>query len=231
MALRSRSFSHVSWQRRSIGVAVAACALLGVLAPTWAWKLDSLRESMRGRFGPAGLQRLQAWLDLLEQLQGQAAAQQMAAVNAFWNRELVASLDAKVWRQEDYWATPLESLGRGAGDCEDFVIGKYFSLRKLGVPTHQMRLIYVRARTGGIGSTQSIAHMVLGFYATPQSDPLVLDNLVPSMQRASQRSDLTPVFSFDAEGVYVDGARSGTAERINRWQDLLVRMRQEGFDV
>lgn len=229
--MRYRGFSHVNWQRRTLWVAVAACALVGGLAPSWAWKLDTLRGQMRSRFGAAAQQRLEAWLALLTQLQGQAVPQQMAAVNAFWNRELVASLDAKIWRQEDYWATPLESLGRGAGDCEDFVIGKYFSLRKLGVPAHQMRLIYVRARTGGMGSTQSIAHMVLGFYATPQSDPLVLDNLVPSMQKASQRSDLTPVFSFDAEGIYVDGARSGTSERINRWQDLLVRMRQEGFDI
>jgi hypothetical protein len=59
----------------------------------------------------------------------------------------------------------------------------------------------------------------------------VLDNLVSSIQKASQRNDLTPVFSFDADSVYVDGARSASSERINRWQGLLVRMRQEGFDV
>ena len=73
--------------------------------------------------------------------------------------------------------------------------------------------------------------MVLGFYATPQADPLVLDNLVAGIQKASQRTDLTPVFSFDAEAVYVNGARSTSSERINRWQNLLVRMRQEGFDI
>ncbi|MGN1056871.1 MAG: transglutaminase-like cysteine peptidase, partial [Comamonas sp.] len=139
--------------------------------------------------------------------------------------------DEQLWGSSDHWATPLETLGKGAGDCEDFVIGKYFSLLRLGVPGGQMRLIYVRARTGGVGSTQSIAHMVLGFYATPQATPQVLDNLVPRIQPASQRPDLTPVFSFNANGIYVDGARSASSDRINRWQGLMARMRQEGFEV
>lgn len=162
---------------------------------------------------------------------GLSVAQQVQAVNAFWNQQLMASEDMLIWKEADYWATPLESLGKGAGDCEDFVIGKFFSLTHLGVPPQQMRLIYVRARIGGMGSTQSIAHMVLGFYATPQSDPQVLDNLVSSIQLASQRTDLSPVFSFNTQGIYVRGERSAPSDRINRWQDLLQKMRKEGSDA
>lgn len=196
-----------------------------------AWNVASLQIAMERRFGQPGLQRLQAWMQLLQSQQGQNPPQQLVAINDFWNLNVVAGMDQNIWHEADYWATPLETLGKGSGDCEDFVIGKYFSLIRLGVPARQMRLIYVRARVGGVGSTQSIAHMVLGFYATPQADPLVLDNLVAGIQKASQRTDLTPVFSFDAEAVYVNGARSTSSERINRWQNLLVRMRQEGFDI
>lgn len=196
-----------------------------------AWNVASLQIAMERRFGQPGLQRLQAWMQLLQSQQGQNPPQQLVAINDFWNLNVVAGVDQNIWHEADYWATPLETLGKGSGDCEDFVIGKYFSLIRLGVPARQVRLIYVRARVGGVGSTQSIAHMVLGFYATPQADPLVLDNLVAGIQKASQRTDLTPVFSFDAEAVYVNGARSTSSERINRWQNLLVRMRQEGFDI
>lgn len=212
-------------------------AIAGVFASSFAWRAaqawseGQLQRSMSSRFGDAGLRRMQRWFAMLEAQNGKSVSQHLHAVNDFWNQQLLAGLDPQIWKEDDYWATPLESLGRGTGDCEDFVIGKYFSLIKLGVPSQQMRFIYVRARVGGVGSTRSVAHMVLGFYETPQSDPLVLDNLAATIQKASHRSDLTPVFSFDAESIYVEGSRSASSDRINRWQGLLVRMRQEGFDV
>ena len=217
--------------RRAWLLAGAALAGGWVLRGARAWDEALLHRQMAARYGEAGVRRLQAWLEMLRAQAGLPVAQQLEAVNAFWTQRILASEDLVVWNETDYWATPLESLGRGAGDCEDFVIGKFFSLVHLGVPAQQMRLMDVRARVGGMGSTHSIAHMVLGFYDTPQADPLVLDNLVPGIQKASQRTDLTPVFSFDAEAVYVNGARSASSERINRWQNLLVRMRQEGFEI
>lgn len=231
MSLDRPLFTPAGLRRRTLLSMATAIAGGWALHGARAWDDGQLTRSMLKRFGEGGARRLQAWFAMLQSQAGKALAQQLNATNDFWNQQLLAGLDQQIWREVDYWATPLESLGRGAGDCEDFVIGKYFSLLKLGVPSRQMRFIYVRARVGGVGSSRSVAHMVLGFYETPQADPMVLDNLVGNIQKASQRSDLTPVFSFDAEGVYVDGARSASSERINRWQGLLVRMRQEGFDV
>ncbi len=71
--------------------------------------------------------------------------------------------------------------------------------------------------------------MVLGYYETPVSDPLVLDSLTDAIVPASQRTDLTPVFSFNAEGIYVGGEKSAPVDQITRWRRLLVRMQQEGF--
>ncbi|MFT3813970.1 MAG: transglutaminase-like cysteine peptidase [Acidovorax sp.] len=189
-----------------------------------------LQQSVRARYGAQGVQALRDWLRLLQEQAGKPPAQQLQAVNDFWNQTVFGSDDPTVWGEADYWATPLESLGKRAGDCEDFVIGKYFSLVRLGVPVEKLRLIYVRARQGGAGSAQSIAHMVLGYYETPAAEPLVLDNLAGDILPASQRRDLTPVFSFNGQGVYVAGAGpSAPVERISRWNGLLARMRQEGF--
>lgn len=190
---------------------------------------ERLQSSMQSRYGAAGVQRLGQWLTMLQAQKDRSLQQQLPAVNTFWNRAVLQSEDSVLWSQSDYWATPLETLGRGAGDCEDYVIGKYFSLLRLGVAVEQLRLIYVRARLGGVGSTQSIAHMVLGYYETPAAEPLVLDSLLDNIMLASQRKDLTPVFSFNAQGVYVAGAQPASVDRITRWRDLLARMKQEGF--
>ncbi|WP_237707120.1 transglutaminase-like cysteine peptidase [Pseudoalteromonas sp. BSi20652] len=51
-----------------------------------------------------------------------------------------------LWKQNDYWTTPLETLGRGLGDCEDYAIAKYISLRALGVIDDKLRLIYEKQK-------------------------------------------------------------------------------------
>lgn len=215
--------------------AVAAAAVLSV----GAWRapdvqalefhVQQMRQSMQSRFGEGGVQRLDAWLALLEKSAARSVQGQLQAINDFWNQNAVGGEDQQIWGEAEYWATPLETLGKRAADCEDYVIGKYFSLVRLGVPVEKLRFIYVRARVGGMGSTQSIAHMVLGYYETPQSEPLVLDNLMGSMVPASQRKDLTPVFSFNAQGIYVTGAQPASVERISRWKGLISRMQQEGI--
>ncbi|MEG0939766.1 MAG: transglutaminase-like cysteine peptidase [Comamonas sp.] len=190
---------------------------------------NRLQQTMQSRNGAAGVKVLNQWLAMIKAQQGKPLQQQLTVVNEFWNRAVVQTEDSMLWVQPDYWATPLETLGKGAGDCEDYVIGKYFSLLRLGVPGDKLRLIYVRARMGGVGSTQSIAHMVLGYYETPMTEPLVLDSMVDFLLPSSQRKDLTPVFSFNAQGVYVAGAQPSSVDRITRWRDLLTRMKQEGF--
>ena len=92
-------------------------------------------------------------------------------------------------------------------------------------------MIYVRAQIGGASSTTSVAHMVLGYYAQPNGEPLILDNLIGSVRPAANRTDLQPVFSFNSEGLWTPGATASTSDpttRLSRWRDVLDRMRQEG---
>jgi predicted transglutaminase-like cysteine proteinase len=137
--------------------------------------------------------------------------------------------DYSVWGQSDYWATPLEMIGQGRGDCEDFAIAKYFSLLNLGVPVSKLRLVYVRAMLNGLDGPVQQAHMVLAYYATPNADPLVLDNLLPEIRPASQRTDLVPIFSFNSSGLWQGTGNLSSKSNLSRWQDLLTRARAEGF--
>ena len=59
---------------------------------------------------------------------GRAGAEQLAAVNRFVNQWPYRT-DADNYGRSDYWATPLEFFRR-SGDCEDYVIAKYRSLRR-----------------------------------------------------------------------------------------------------
>lgn len=208
---------------------------LATLLAALAWCVSALdaelmERTVLQRYGAQGLQSLNAWKTMMTGLADAPETEILRRVNDHWNRTVRFGEDTDIWHQDDYWATPLEAMGRGRGDCEDYVIAKYFTLRALGVPESRLRLTYVRARIGSASSGISQAHMVLSYYATTESMPLVLDNLVSSIQPANTRTDLTPVFSFNAQGIYTGAAvqASSPVERLTRWRDLLLRMSSEG---
>jgi predicted transglutaminase-like cysteine proteinase len=188
-------------------------------------------QTAEKRYGPLGPARgrIEAWSQLLQSELNQPEREQLNAVNRFFNQQLNFQDDMRIWRQTDYWATPVESLIKAAGDCEDYALAKYFSLRHLGIPSEKLRITYVKALN------QNQAHMVLTFYSSPTADPLVLDNLIGEIRPASQRKDLLPVYAFNAEGLYLPGAhgskRSSDSKKLSRWQDVLQKMQIEGFAV
>ena len=87
--------------------------------------------------------------------------------------------DQALWEKKDYWATPIETLSIGGGDCEDYAIAKYFTLKQLGVDESKLRLTYVKA----IELNQ--AHMVLTYFENKRAVPLVLDNLINNIKYSS----------------------------------------------
>jgi predicted transglutaminase-like cysteine proteinase len=211
-----------------VALCLLASLLLGVGAQAWSdfARIIQRAEQQHGTLGP-GRDRLQEWADLITTGANLDEQQQLHAVNAFFNRTLLFIDDVRTWQQIDYWATPVEALIKGAGDCEDYAIAKYLTLRRLGVPSAKLRITYVKALE------LNQAHMVLTWYATPTSDPLVLDNLIPDIRPASQRRDLLPVYAFNAEGLWLPGPgggrQGGDSMSLSRWQDLLKKMHAEGF--
>jgi len=194
------------------------------------WAYDGVRmQRAAERLGPRAVAAVPALQALLAQSAGLDEEAQLAAVNGFFNRRLVFRDDAQGWGQPDHWASPLEALDKGYGDCEDYAIAKYFGLLALGTPVQRLRLVYVRAQVGG----DSQAHMVLAYYAQPGAEPLILDNLVTSVRPASRRPDLTPVFSFNSEGLWqgvgTQSAGGDAQARLSRWRDVLAKAQAEGF--
>lgn len=169
-----------------------------------------------------------AWKQMLETSRHLSPAEKVEVVNRFFNRAMLFASDDAAWGQADYWATPSEFMYRGRGDCEDFAIAKYVSLRMLGVSPQSLRLMYVHASTGG---QKPVAHMVLGYFGEGQTDPVVLDNMVDSVRTLSVRTDLAVIYSFNTRGLWIaDGKTSvdSPTARISRWRNLLVRMLGEG---
>ena len=138
-------------------------------------------------------------------------------VNEFFNNIIYQS-DIKNWKQDDYWATPLEFLARNKGDSEDYVIAKYFALTTLKVDPTKLYFAYVN-------STQfKRPHMVLSYFETPESDPLILDNINPEVLKASQRTDLTPVYNFNINTLHTLSKSDQSTHK--KWEKLIKRVKR-----
>ena len=212
----------------SIIVCVSLQPLLCVLALDMT-QIQTTYKKMGGR-----PQNLTEWQVMLRDANDLPINDKLKRVNEFFNRHIAFAENVDVWGQDDYWATPMESLARAKGDCKGYVISKYFALLELNVPIKQLRLIYVKAQIGGAESSIQQAHMILAYYTTPEAEPLILDNLITDIRPASRRPDLLPIFSFNSEGVFVGvtgGAKVGPGGvgQLSHWADLLRRVHAEGF--
>ena len=221
-----------SASRPTMGAAAVLCWLVFTVAllcsqPVRAWEATQMAQAAH-RKGPAAVAALGPLQALLRAAARQTDAQRVYAVNAFYNQRITFATDREVWGQEDYWASPLQMLAKGRGDCEDYAIAKYATLLAAGVTPESLRLVYVRAMLPH--QTAPEPHMVLTWQNGDDADPLVLDNLRAEPMPASQRADLTPLFSFNAEGLWQDSRPAGNPMvRLSRWREVWQRTREEGF--
>ena len=179
-------------------------------------------------YGQNAKKRVIALNELMVSLKDATEQEKLVKVNDFFNR-LQWKDDREVWGQKDYWATRMEFLGKGAGDCEDFVTAKYFTLKQLGVSTQKLYFTYVKALD------YNQAHMVLSYYDSPKSIPLVLDNINPNIKIATQRKDLAPVYSFNGDSLFLSKQEGlgqaipgGNKKQNPKWLNLVDRMKEDG---
>lgn len=177
-----------------------------------------LIAAVKQQHGPVAAARVSYWATIIENGKHQADLEKLQHTNRFFNDAQFLS-DEEIWRQADYWATPVEFLIKDAGDCEDFSIAKYLTLDFMGVDIDKLRVTYVKAES------LNQPHMVLAYYANPGDTPLILDNITPLILPADQREDLTPVYSFNGRTLWLARSRneqikSGNSQQLKLWRDL-----------
>lgn len=208
-------------------VGIALLSLLPGLRAANPLVSDEMLHQLKRDYSEQAYRRGQAINRLLAELDGKPVERQLAEVNRFFN-QFEYREDHEHWGEQDYWATPNEFIGTFAGDCEDFVVAKYFALRKLGVPDEKLYLTYVKALE------QNVAHMVLSYFPKPSSIPQILDNYNPRIMRADKRRDLLPVYSFNARSLFLTNASAGLGKSLptnkiknSKWTKLLADIRKE----
>ncbi len=189
---------------------------------------EALLLKIQNKYGKEASLRVKQWQVLMQTAKGLSDQEKLKKVNDFFNYRIKFVDDLRLWNVADYWATPLEFLARGQGDCEDYSIAKYFTLKELGVSEKKMRITYVKALK------LNQAHMVLTYYSSPRDIPVVLDNLITEIKLATKRTDLMPVYSFNGMGLWIakargNGKRVGNANKLNLWEELTQRMINNTF--
>ena len=130
---------------------------------------------------------LKAWSGFLAGLQGRDRQSQIAEVNRYINRKQYV-LDPLNYGVPDYWATPGQFLNRN-GDCEDYAIAKFMSLRALGFDDRSLRIVVLR------DLNLRLPHAVLVVYHRGKA--LVLDNQVEHVVPASAIRHYRPIYSIN----------------------------------
>jgi predicted transglutaminase-like cysteine proteinase len=217
-----RSLKKIQLTRLILTI-LAVLAIAGPVITREDFRVDrEILAKAEKKYGKDARALLIAWEDLIREDKSQSDREKLEKVNQFFNRMEFVD-DFRHWGEKDYWATPIEFIASQGGDCEDFSIAKYFTLKAMGVEEEKLNLAYVKALQ------YNMHHMVLTYYNKPGAEPLVLDNLVNSIKPASERTDLMPIFSFNGTGLWLAkqrgrGKLAGSSSRVKRWRDLLQKM-------
>ncbi len=186
---------------------------------------DKLLNKITKKYKLFAKKRFLSLQNILDINKNSQDTEKLEAVNDFFN-EVRYSSDIKLYKKNDYWATPWEFLGKDKGDCEDYVISKYFALLYLGMDSKKLFFTYVR-------STKFKApHMVLTYFKTPRSEPLILDNNNRKIFPASKRKDLLPIYNFNGDSLY-KASKTGTGKKLKqikshkKWDELKFNMKRK----
>jgi len=130
---------------------------------------------------------LQNWVNFLATIKTKPLREQINAVNLYANKKSYI-LDMANYGQEDYWAIAKEFLYNG-GDCEDYAITKFFSLRWLGFDMDNLRIVILQ------DANLRIAHAVLA--VSYNNDILILDNQTQRVVSHRTIAHYLPLYSVN----------------------------------
>lgn len=138
--------------------------------------------------------RIKSWENMIKFAEDKKLLNKLKIVNDYFNK-ISYSSDINNWESTDYWATPIEFLTSGAGDCEDYAIAKYFTLKKLGIKKDKLSLIYTNL------AKNNQAHIVLSYSHKPNYIPIILDNVNKKLHLSTKRKDLKNMRVIESEAI------------------------------
>jgi predicted transglutaminase-like cysteine proteinase len=187
---------------------------------------QAIINAIEKKYGPHAKKRFTHLNSTLEKLKNKSDFEKLIGVNNFYNN-VPYKADIQNWRKKDYWSTPLEFLGRDKGDCEDYVIAKYFALRYLGIDSKKLYFSYVKSLK------YRQAHMVLTYFKTPKSEPLILGNYNRKILPASKRRDLIPIYNFNGDSLFLANKKGKQGKKIKKsnkthkkWDMLILNIQR-----
>lgn len=201
-----------------------------MMAQTDIYHDEKLLEEIKQRYGKFAYNRVKSYLETVHSLKYATESKKLKRMNVFLNW-LVSEKDSVIWKQEDYWASREEFLLRGRGDCEDYVIAKYFTFRDLGIDNDKLYLAVV------YNKYNREDHAVLLYYPDQKALPVVLDNINPKLLPLNQRNDLELKYVFNSEGLrefesngrLKPGDVTGGKKLYGSFVEVQKRMKQNRF--
>lgn len=129
------------------------------------------------------------WQKIMAPLRDQPPMVQLKRVNDEMNKRRY-TLDKANFGMEDYWQTVFEFL-RENGDCEDYAIAKYLTLRALGWPADKLRIVVLR------DTKLNLNHAVLAAYT--DEGIYIGDNQVEGIVKASSIRHYRAIYSINED--------------------------------
>ncbi len=136
------------------------------------------------RFNKCNLEKTE---HLIDSLKDKDFTTKLKEVNAYMNRSRYLT-DPENWGIPDYWETPGQFFAR-RGDCEDYAIVKYMTLRALGISAENMRIVVL------MDNNLKVYHSVLAVYS--EDDIYILDNQIKQVMSHKRIYHYNPVFSIN----------------------------------
>ena len=207
-----------------LSIVGAASVFAGHIFEPWE---DEVFVAIGKEHGPEAEKRIRKIMDIILANHEKPVMEKLELTNDFLNN-IPWIADSDLWKREDYWATPFETLTTFGGDCEDMAIGKYAMLRLMGIPDDSLGFAYVETH-------QKERHMVLVFKENADSPLYVLDNQNPDVLQGTERRDLLAIYVFKNDGkLYVIGTtgekrsvkKEFTGRRFEKWASAKERARE-----
>lgn len=201
---------------------VISFLVLGVKTSLCARRIEVYNfQAVATHYDESAQKRFVSLKKLLKEGQGLSDNERLFRVNDFFN-QVPYSSDEKVWGNRDYWATPVEMLGKGKADCEDYAIAKFFTLLEMGIPEEKLFLTYV------VTDNLTTRHMVLAYYEYKGAVPLILDNRAFTIAPENLNKNYIPLYRFNLNDfiAYEDGwehKSSIATKKLHQWENLTKR--------